>query len=642
MENELLSLIPEYIPLGLGVYDKDGYLKYANGTTLKMFGVTMKDIYNINIFDDPNITAEDKALLKQGLNVSFETDYDFDLCENFYETPIKGIKKYFVTKVTIMRDPKGNRQGYLLACEDITVKKAQEREIIESYKKIKATQKELSLALNAGKLSSWNYNIKEGLFCKFDVHIENIEKRSLQSIYESIHPDDRNKFMALLEAVAHKQKLPENRIILRVLENNATDYSYSSFTYSAVEDEAGNVVVITFIQRDITEDIIYQQNLITAKNKAEEADKLKSTFLANMSHEIRTPLNAIVGFSELLTETDDAEEKFEYKQLIETNSEILLKLIGDILDLSKIEVGSIDINRQKLNLCQLCDELYRSFQQRIKNPKVTLKLINPYTKCVANFDKYRFMQIFTNFATNAIKYTPQGEIVMGYECMPGQVRIYVKDSGIGIPEEKKNRIFSRFEKLDTFAQGTGLGLSICKAIADATGGEVGFKSKANIGSEFWYIGYTDVEYVEKSEVADEDLNNKSTEHLSANSSVKIKDLNILIAEDNDSNYLLIKKLLKDNQLTRTITGVEAIEKIKAQTFDIVFMDMRMPVMNGLEATSLIREFNQTTPIIALTANAFDSDRENALAAGCNHFMTKPVKKRELMDLLFRYFKQQPQ
>lgn len=602
----------------------------------------MKDIYNINIFDDPNITAEDKTLLKQGLNVSFETDYDFDLCENFYETPIKGIKKYFVTKVTIMRDPEGNRQGYLLACEDITVKKAQEREIIESYKKIKATQKELSLALNAGKLSSWNYNIKEGLFCKFDVHIENIEKRSLQSIYESIHPDDRNKFMALLEVVAHKQKLPENRIILRVLENNATDYSYSSFTYSAVEDEAGNVVVITFIQRDITEDIIYQQNLITAKNKAEEADKLKSTFLANMSHEIRTPLNAIVGFSELLTETDDAEEKFEYKQLIETNSEILLKLIGDILDLSKIEVGSIDINRQKLNLCQLCDELYRSFQQRIKNPKVTLKLINPYTKCVANFDKYRFMQIFTNFATNAIKYTPQGEIVMGYECMPGQVRIYVKDSGIGIPEEKKKRIFSRFEKLDTFAQGTGLGLSICKAIADATGGEVGFKSKANIGSEFWYIGYTDVEYVEKSEVADEDLNNKSTEHLSADSPVKIKDLNILIAEDNDSNYLLIKKLLKDNQLTRAITGVEAIEKIKAQTFDIVFMDMRMPVMNGLEATSLIREFNQITPIIALTANAFDSDRENALAAGCNHFMTKPVKKRELMDLLFRYFKQQPQ
>ena len=413
-------------------------------------------------------------------------------------------------------------------------------------------------------------------------------------------------------------------------------------TLKALVPMEGRKPLLIGISWDITNLQNIEQELIKARIKAEQSDRLKSAFLANMSHEIRTPLNAIVGFSELLTETDDTEEKFEYKQLIETNSEILLKLIGDILDLSKIEVGSIDINRQKLNLCQLCDELYRSFQQRIKNPKVTLKLINPYTKCVANFDKYRFMQIFTNFATNAIKYTPQGEIVMGYECMPGQVRIYVKDSGIGIPEEKKTRIFSRFEKLDTFAQGTGLGLSICKAIADATGGEVGFKSKANVGSEFWYIGYTDVEYVEKSEVADEDLNNKSTEHLSADSSVKIKDLNILIAEDNDSNYLLIKKLLKDNQLTRAITGVEAIEKIKAQTFDIVFMDMRMPVMNGLEATSLIREFNQTTPIIALTANAFDSDRENALAAGCNHFMTKPVKKRELMDLLFRYFKQHPQ
>lgn len=636
MENELLSLVPEYIPLGLGVYDRDGYLKYANNTTLKMFGVTMKDIYNINIFDDPNITAEDKELLKQGLNVSFETDYDFDLCEKFYETAIKGIRKYFVTKVTIMQDSEGNRQGYILTCEDVTLKKMQEQKIIESYKKIKSTQKELSLALNAGKLTSWNYYVSEGMFYKFDVQVENIEKRSLQFIYESIHPDDRSKFVALLEAVTHKQKLPENKITLRVLEINSENYCYYSFVYSAVEDEEGRVVIITFIQRDITEDIIYQQNLIMAKNKAEEADKLKSTFLANMSHEIRTPLNAIVGFSELLTETDDTEEKLEYKQLIETNSEILLKLIGDILDLSKIEVGSIDINRQKLNLCQLCNELYRSFQQRIKNPKVTLKFINPYTKCVAYFDKYRFIQVFTNFVTNAIKYTPQGEITMGYECTPERVRIYVRDSGIGIPDEKKHRIFNRFEKLDTFAQGTGLGLSICKAIADTTGGEVGFESKANAGSEFWYIGYSEVEYIEKSEMSDTEKSPKDIEHSLVTSSIKIKDLSILIAEDNNSNFLLIKKLLKDNQLTRAITGVEAIEKIKAQTFDIVFMDIRMPVMNGLEATASIREFNQITPIIALTANAFESDRENALAAGCNHFMTKPVKKHELMELLSKY------
>ena len=262
----------------------------------------------------------------------------------------------------------------------------------------------------------------------------------------------RERFETLLNAIIRKEEFLTNSIVLRIKEDGEEDYRYCNFTYCPKEDEAGRVVVITFIQQDITEDIIYQQNLILAKNRAEEADKLKSAFLANMSHEIRTPLNAIVGFSELLSDTDEPSEKNEYKQLIETNSDILLRLIGDILDLSKIEAGSIDIKRQDLDLLQLCNELYLSFQQRIKNPAVTLKLINPYSKCIAEFDKYRFIQIFTNFVTNAIKYTPSGEIVMGYECEPGKVRLYVKDTGIGIPDKKKNRIFSRFEKLDNFAQ----------------------------------------------------------------------------------------------------------------------------------------------------------------------------------------------
>lgn len=633
MENELLSLMPEYLPLGLVLYNKDGYLRYANCVALKMFGVTMKEVYDINIFNDPNIGAEDKAQLKKGLDVSFETDYDFDLCGDFYDTKIKGRHKYFVTKVTILRDAAGNQQGFILTCEDVTEKKAREQEIVDSYKKIKETQKELALALNAGKLISWNYKVEEGIFCKFSDEVEDIEERSLQSICEGIHPDDKDSFLALLIAITHKQESLDNKIVLRVFDKGYEDYRYYSFIYSAREDDKGNVSVITFIQRDITEDVKYQQNLISAKNRAEEADKLKSTFLANMSHEIRTPLNAIVGFSALLSETEEAEEKNEYKQLIETNSEILLKLIGDILDLSKIEVGSIDIDRQELNLSHLCEELYRSFKQRIKNPDVSLKLINPYSRCVANFDKHRFIQIFTNFVTNAIKYTPKGEIVMGYECAPGQVRLYVKDTGIGIPEGKRNRIFHRFEKLDNFAQGTGLGLSICKAIADATGGEVGFKSEVNVGSEFWYLGYTEVEYVEKLQQVDVEIESEFVVKESSVSSIKMKDLKILVAEDNDSNFLLIKNMLKDNQLTRAITGAEAVEKAKTQTFDVVFMDMRMPVMGGLKATELIRKFDLTIPIIALTANAFDSDKDAALAAGCNFFMTKPVKKREIVELL---------
>lgn len=631
MKDYLLTLLPEYLPLGLGVYDKDGYLEYANEITLKMFGVTMKDIYGINIFDDPNIRTEDKELLKQGFDVSFETDYNFDLCETakFYDSTIKGTRKYFVTKVTIMKDKDGNRQGYVLSCEEITEKKAQEE-------KIKSAQRELALALNVGKLVSWNYRIAEGIFYRFSEHVENIETHSLESICEKIHPDDKGRFTTLLHTVIHKQPLTDNNFVLRIQENENEEYRYFNFTYNAREDEKGNVTLITFIQRDITEDIIYQQNLISAKNKAEEADKLKSTFLANMSHEIRTPLNAIVGFSSLLSETEDTGEKNEYRQLIETNGDILLKLIGDILDLSKIEAGSIDINRQKIDLKGLGNELYLSFQQRLKNPNVKLTFINPYAKCMAHLDRHRFTQILTNFVTNAIKYTPQGEITMGFECSPGRIRLYVKDTGIGIPEEKKNRIFNRFEKLDNFAQGTGLGLSICKAIADATGGEVGFKSQENIGSEFWYVGYTNVEFVEKSHQAEPEPEMKVKKQISASSPTNIKDLKILVAEDNDSNYLLIRKILKQNKLTRAVTGIEAVERTKTQAFDVIFMDMRMPIMGGLEATTQIRKFNQVIPIVALTANAFDTDKDAAYAVGCNFFMPKPIKKRELLELLSEF------
>ena len=333
------------------------------------------------------------------------------------------------------------------------------------------------------------------------------------------------------------------------------------------------------------------------------------------------------------SDTDEPSEKNEYKQLIETNSDILLRLIGDILDLSKIEAGSIDIKRQDLDLLQLCNELYLSFQQRIKNPAVTLKLINPYSKCIAEFDKYRFIQIFTNFVTNAIKYTPSGEIVMGYECEPGKVRLYVKDTGIGIPDKKKNRIFSRFEKLDNFAQGTGLGLSICKAIADATNGEVGFESEENVGSEFWYIAYIKVEYTEKTGLEEVEVEEDISEQDFSVFSERLGQLNILVAEDIDSNFQLVKKILKDNDLDRAITGAEALEKARNNSYDLIFMDMRMPVMDGLEATFLIRQFDENIPIIALTANAFDSDKEAAFAVGCNHFMTKPLKKKELMKLL---------
>jgi signal transduction histidine kinase len=206
-----------------------------------------------------------------------------------------------------------------------------------------------------------------------------------------------------------------------------------------------------------------------------------------MSHEIRTPLNAIVGFSDLLMVTDDDEEKEEYVQIINANNELLLKLINDILDLSKIEAGSVELKYEEFDLTVYFNELTAVMQQRVTNPQVRLVAMNPYETCIVRLDKNRLAQILMNFVTNAIKYTVKGIIEMGYEKIDGNIRLYVRDTGIGIPEDKKDKVFHRFEKLDEFAQGTGLGLSICKAIVEACGGEIGFESEYEKGSFFWAV-----------------------------------------------------------------------------------------------------------------------------------------------------------
>jgi signal transduction histidine kinase len=373
--------------------------------------------------------------------------------------------------------------------------------------------------------------------------------------------------------------------------------------------------------------------LVKAKEKAESSGSMKSAFLANMSHEIRTPLNVIVGFSELLETTDDPKEKPEYIQIIKQNSDMLLRLINDILDISKIEAGKMELKYVTFDFSRVFDDAYVSLHQRCTREEVAFNKVNPYKNCIISFDKNRLLQILTNFVTNAIKYTSEGHITMGYQADKTGVKIYVEDTGIGLTPEKQKIVFDRFEKLDNVAQGTGLGLSITKAIVDLVHGKIGVESVEGKGSTFWAWIPCTVDIGDNPAKSEDNVPSLPIETVTGN-----KKMQILLAEDNESNYLLAKALLKEYSVFRAVDGVEAVSIAASHKFNVILMDINMPKMDGLEATRRIRLNDPAVPIIAVTANAFESDRAASAQAGCNDFIAKPINRQELENLLRKYFK----
>ena len=402
-------------------------------------------------------------------------------------------------------------------------------------------------------------------------------------------------------------------------------------TLKALVPMEGRKPLLIGISWDITNLQNIEQELIKARIKAEQSDRLKSAFLANMSHEIRTPLNAIVGFSQLLPSAETAEEKKLYSGIINQNSDILLQLINDILDLSKIEAVTLDYIIRPMNLGEVCRTIYTVHKERVKEG-VTLVFDNEEEDLLMEGDQNRIMQVITNFLTNASKFTYEGEIRFGFGRMDKDIRVYVKDTGIGIEPEKVDHIFERFVKLNSFAQGTGLGLSICRMIIEKIGGEIGVTSELGKGSTFYFT-------IPYEETGEHGKFFKESKVVSKGNTVnRVQQIKkILVAEDVESNFILLKNLIgREYTLLWAKDGVEAIEMYKQYQPDLILMDVKMPRMDGLEATHIIRSYSKEIPIIALTAYAFEADKELALEMGCNDFVTKPISERTLRKALDKY------
>lgn len=648
--DSLLYNIFEHLSVGLELYDKSGRMVEVNHTELQSMGIkNREDLLGRSLFNIPSLSDEDKRQIMNGETIHLTAEYDFDRLRSCFPTYLSGTKHFEITVSSVFSET-GKITNYLVITQDVTERILWQRkyeslyeDAIRSKKDLIESEQKMIELLHHNELVLNNTN--SGLAYITNDYIVQWENVSLCS--RSLSYEAYKKGEACYKT-AHNRTAPcENCVMQRarksgqvetiqfLLNNEHTIEVFATPVYSDLGEIEGVVIRVD----DVTERQQMIGELEKARKQAEQSDKLKSAFLANMSHEIRTPLNAIVGFSDLLMITDNPAEKEEYSKIININNELLLKLINDILDLSKIEAGSVELKYEEFDLAVYFDELATSMQWRIKNPQVRLVSVNPYTVCMVKLDKKRFAQILTNYVTNAIKYTPEGTIEMGYEKVEEGIRIYVRDTGIGIPEDKKDKVFYRFEKLDEFAQGTGLGLSICKAIVEACEGSIGFESEYGKGSFFWAVLPCIDELDEDGMVISLQKNGRKVRKDAAVAANEEKEeqKTILVAEDIQSNFSLVSSLLKNRcKLLHAPNGQKAVEIVQSEPVDLVLMDMKMPIMDGRTATAEIRKFNTRIPIVALTAHAFEADRLAALEVGCDDYLVKPINGAKLMQALKEY------
>ena len=466
------------LPVGVELYDRDGYLIDLNAKDMEIFGIrSKKDVLGVNIFSNPIMPKDVIKKLKENKSVNFRLNYSFKKVDDYYNTSKVG-EMDIVTKASILYDQRGEPSSYLLINLDNTEK-------MIAYNRISEFENVFTLVSVYAKVGYALYDLYtfEGYAIK--QWYENMGEKDgtplsqIIGIYSYIHPNDAGYINSFFEEVK-QGKAHHFRREVRVKSGDGWKWICANITRNpqSVDPNKPEMICINY---DITE----LKDSQLKRERAEELDRLKSAFLANMSHEIRTPLNAIVGFSQLLAETDDPEERHEFVEIIDSNNRMLLQLISDILDLAKIESGTMDFKFADMNVKEVINEIVTSF--RIKMPdNVALIAPKDSPECQIYSDRMRLTQVISNFLNNAIKYTSEGCIILAYEIIGDEIKFSVTDTGDGMSQEIQAHIFDRFYKGNTFKQGTGLGLSICETIVNRLGGRIGVNSELGKGSTFWF------------------------------------------------------------------------------------------------------------------------------------------------------------
>ena len=473
------------IPAGVEIYDKDGYLIDLNNKDLEIFGVVNKsDVIGVNFFDNPNVPQGIRDRVRNEDLVDFRLNYSFEQAEGYYETNRSNAIELY-SKVSKLYDNEGNFSGYILISIDNTeridaMNRIRDFEnfflMISDYAKVGYAK--LNLLNRKGyAIKQWYKNLGE----EEDTLLDEVV-----GVYTHMHPEDRKRFLDFYDEVrdGKRRHFQGEMRIRRPGTKNEWNWVSSNVMVTNYKPEENEIEIIG-INYDITELKETEAELIQARDKAEMMDRLKSAFLANMSHEIRTPLNAIVGFSDLLVETEELSERQEYIKIVRENNDLLLQLISDILDLSKIEAGTFEFTNGDVDVNLLCEDIVRSMGMKAKE-EVELVFDDHLPVCHVISDRNRIHQVISNFVNNAMKFTSEGSIHVGYKLKDGELEFYVEDTGIGIEKEQLPHIFERFVKLNSFVHGTGLGLSICQSIVEQLGGRIGVDSEKGKGSRFWF------------------------------------------------------------------------------------------------------------------------------------------------------------